>query len=291
MKRKVIQIVEEKCTGCGECVSGCAEGALQIIDGKARLISDMLCDGLGACIGVCPEGAIEIIEREAEPYNESIVMENMVKQGKNTVIAHMKHLKDHNMHDYLKQAVSFLIENKSKLTFNVDEVIREVHFYNSNGEHACPGAKTIQFNKDTDNIINNTDQPSELRQWPIQMHLISPVAPYFKNADVLLAADCVAYSVGNFHSKYLKNKGIAVACPKLDSNQDVYVDKLVRLINESKINTLTVMIMEVPCCSGLLRLVQMALQHAESVVPVKMIKISLQGDVLEEKWINFNKNM
>jgi NAD-dependent dihydropyrimidine dehydrogenase PreA subunit len=291
MKRKVIQIVEEKCTGCGECVSGCAEGALQIIDGKARLISDMLCDGLGACIGVCPEGAIEIIEREAEPYNESIVMENMVKQGKNTVIAHMKHLKDHNMHDYLKQAVSFLIENKSKLTFNVDEVIREVHFYNSNGEHACPGAKTIQFNKDTDNIINNTDQPSELRQWPIQMHLISPVAPYFKNADVLLAADCVAYSVGNFHSKYLKNKRIAVACPKLDSNQDVYVDKLVRLINESKINTLTVMIMEVPCCSGLLRLVQMALQHAESVVPVKMIKISLQGDVLEEKWINFNKNM
>ncbi len=291
MKRKVIQIVEEKCTGCGECVSGCAEGALQIIDGKARLISDMLCDGLGACIGVCPEGAIEIIEREAEPYNESIVMENMVKQGRNTVIAHMKHLKDHNMHDYLKQAVSFLIENKSKLTFNVDEVIREVHFYNSNGEHACPGAKTIQFNKDTDNIINNTDQPSELRQWPIQMHLISPVAPYFKNADVLLAADCVAYSVGNFHSKYLKNKRIAVACPKLDSNQDVYVDKLVRLINESKINTLTVMIMEVPCCSGLLRLVQMALQHAESVVPVKMIKISLQGDVLEEKWINFNKNM
>lgn len=288
MKRKVIQIVDEKCTGCGECVSGCAEGALQIIDGKARLISDVLCDGLGACIGTCPEGAIEIIEREAEPYNENQVMGNMVSFGKNTVVAHMKHLKEHDMHDYLKQAVAYLMEHKTDLPFNAEEVIREVHFYNPHGGHGCPGSKTMQFNKKEGISSDYNNQPSELRQWPVQMHLVSPVAPYFQNADVLLAADCVAFSMGNFHSKYLKNKSLAVACPKLDSNQDIYVDKLVRMINEAKINTLTVMIMEVPCCGGLLRLVQMAMQQAEQKIPIKMIKISVQGDVIEEKWINFN---
>jgi len=269
-------------------VSGCAEGALQIIDGKARLISEVLCDGLGACIGTCPEGAIEIIEREAEPYDESKVMQNMVNFGRNTVVAHMKHLKEHDMHDYLKQAVAYLMEHKHELAFNAEEVIREVHFYNPHGGHGCPGSKTMQFNKRESNSNNDSDQPSELRHWPVQMHLISPIAPYFQNADVLLAADCVAFSVGNFHSKYLKNRSLAVACPKLDSNQDIYVDKLVRMINEAKINTLTVMIMEVPCCGGLLRLVQMAMQQAERIVPVKMIKVSVQGDVLEEKWINFN---
>lgn len=288
MKRKVIQIIEEKCTGCGECISSCAEGALQIVDGKARLISDVLCDGLGACIGTCPEGAIEIIEREAEPYNENQVMDNMVSFGKNTVIAHMKHLKEHDMHEYLKQAVTYLMENKTKLSFNADEVIREVHSYNPHGSHGCPGSKTMQFNKKEGISSDYNNQPSELRQWPVQMHLVSPVAPYFQNADVLLAADCVAFSMGNFHSKYLKNKSLAVACPKLDSNQEIYIDKLIRMINEAKINTLTVMIMEVPCCSGLLRLVQIAMQQAKQTIPVKMIKISVQGEVIEEKWVNFN---
>jgi len=287
MKRKIIQINEEKCTGCGECVVGCPEGALQIIDGKARLISDILCDGLGACIGVCPEGAIEIIEREAEPYDEKLVMKNMIKFGKNTVIAHMKHLKEHNMHDYLKQAVSFLIENKSEIPFNVDEIIQEVHSYTPDSSHGCPGTMTIKFKKEKD-VSNNVDQPSELRQWPIQMHLINPVAPYFQNADLLLAADCVAFAMGNFHSKYLKNKSLAIACPKLDTNQNIYVEKIIRMINEAKINTITIMVMEVPCCSGLVHLVRLAMQQANRKVPVKVIKISLQGNVLEEKWINID---
>jgi len=287
MKRKIIRINEELCNGCGICADACAEGAIQIIDGKAKLISEVFCDGLGACIGTCPEGAIEIIECEAEPYNEEKVIENIIKHGKNTVIAHMKHLKEHRMHDHLKQAVAYLMNHKSDLSFDAEEVIREVHFYNPHASGGCPGSRIMQFNKT--HSTNNSDvaeQPSELRQWPIQMHLISPVAPYFYNADVLLVADCVAYSLGNFHSKYLKNKSLAVACPKLDSNQEVYVEKLVRMINEAKINTLTVMIMEVPCCSGLVRLAQLALQQAERTVPVKMIKISVQGDVLEERWIN-----
>ncbi|GAB4457202.1 MAG: 4Fe-4S binding protein [Bacteroidales bacterium] len=288
MKRQVIQIDEQKCTGCGDCVTGCAEGALQIIDGKARLISDVLCDGLGACIGVCPEGAIEIIEREAEPYDELKVVVQMIQQGKNTLVAHMKHLKDHNMHDYLKQAVGYLMEHKSELPFNAEEVIREVHFHNPHGGHGCQGSKIMQFKKTENTSTTDIDQPSELRQWPVQMHLISPVAPYFKNADVLLAADCIAYTLGNFHSRYLKNKSLAVACPKLDSNQDVYIEKLVRMIDEAQINTLTVMIMEVPCCGGLLRLVQSALLHCERKVPVKVIKVGVQGDILEDKWINFN---
>ncbi len=209
----------------------------------------------------------------------------MIQQGKNALVAHMKHLKDHDMHDYLKQAVGYLMEHKNELPFNAEEVIREVHFYHPHGGYGCLGSQTMQFKKTQTNETNPTDQPSELRQWPVQMHLISPVAPYFKNADVLLAADCVAFSMGNFHSKYLKNKSLAVACPKLDSNQDVYLEKLVRMIDEAQINTLMVMIMEVPCCGGLLRLVQMALSQTKRKVPIKLIKISIQGDVLEDKWI------
>lgn len=288
MKRTIIKIDENKCTGCGECVVGCPEGAIQIIDGKARLVSDILCDGLGACIGTCPEGAIEFEEREASPYDEIKVISLMIGQGKNTVIAHMKHLKEHNQHEYLKQAVRYLIENKKDIPFDVESVVREIHFYNPHGEHGCPGSRTMTFTKNEISSNTDIDQPSELRQWPVQMHLISPTAPYFHNADVLLVADCVAYAIGNFHGRFLKNKSLAIACPKLDSNQDVYVDKLVRMIDDAKINTLTVMIMEVPCCGGLLRLVQIALNYSERKIPVKMIKVSIQGELLEEKLINFN---
>lgn len=288
MIRKVIQIDEKICNGCGDCVLGCAEGAIQIIDGKARLINDVLCDGLGACIGVCPLGAIEIIEREAEHYDEVKVLSQMLEKGKNTILAHLKHLKEHNMSDYLKQAVEYLIKHKMEISFNVEEIISEVHSYNPHSKHSCPGALTMQFKKSDKKESVYTDQPSELSQWPIKMHLINPVAPYFINADVLLAADCVAFAIGNFHSKYLKNNSIAIACPKLDSNQEVYIEKLIRMIDEAHINTLTVLIMEVPCCGGLLRLVQSAFAKTKLKIPVKLIKVSLCGDILEEKWININ---
>ena len=198
MLRKIIQIDVEKCNGCGVCIPGCEEGALQIIDGKARLISDLSCDGLGACIGHCPEGAIEIIERDAEPERVAV--------------------------------------------------------------------------------------PSELRQWPVQMHLLNPQASYLRNADVVLAADCAAFAMGDFHARYLKGKSLAIACPKLDSNKESYINKLTSMITDAKINSLTVIMMEVPCCGGLLQLARTAREQAKQKTPVKKVYISIQGEVLKEEW-------
>lgn len=291
MKRKIVKIDDEICNGCGDCIPNCHEGALQIIDGKVRLVSDLMCDGLGACLGHCPLDAISIEEREAEDYNEVKVMEEMVTKGKNTVIAHMKHLKEHGEHGFLKEAVGFLMLNKGKFSFMPEEVISEVHGHGHDHGHGgggCPGSRTISFEKkNEENSENNSvdNQKSELRQWPIQMHLVNPVAPYFRNADLLIAADCVAFSLGNFHSKYLKAKSLAMACPKLDSNQDIYKEKLVKMIDEANVNTITVMIMEVPCCGGLLRLVQMAQQEAKRKVPVKALVVSLQGEIISENWV------
>jgi len=203
MIRDILKIDEDLCTGCGLCVPNCHEGALQIIDGKARLVSELMCDGLGACIGYCPEGAITIEKREAEPYNETRVIENI----------------------------------------------------------------------------------SELRHWPVQMHLINPNASYFRNSDLLVAADCVAYSTGGFHSRFLKGKSLVIACPKLDQNTEIYVEKLKTLIDNAGVNTITVMMMEVPCCSGLLRMIKAAGLQANRKVPVKQIIIGLKGEILKEEWI------
>lgn len=315
MKREIIKIDEEKCTGCGICIPNCHEGALQMIDGKARLISDLMCDGLGACIGHCPEGAIEIIEREAQPYDEIAVIKEMFTKGKNTVIAHLSHLKDHKEFGYLKQGVRWMQEHKNEIDFNVDEVTSIVH----NGTHkqpeaapsacrcgghdepqkqhthnpihdlmtgGCPGSAAKEINKtETNSVANEGDAPSELRQWPVQMHLINPMASYFQNSDLLLAADCVAFSMGNFHDKALKGKSLGIACPKLDSNTEIYVQKLVSLIEDAKINTITIMKMTVPCCGGILQMAKSALQQSSRKVPIKSITVDINGDIVQEEWV------
>jgi ferredoxin len=278
MKRQIIQIDEQKCTGCELCIPGCPEGAIQMIDGKARLISDLFCDGLGACIGHCPEGAITIEEREAEPYDEAKVMDNIIRQGDNTIKAHIKHLKNHNQTDLLNQALKILEERN--INFSVDEQPESEPF------QGCPGSRTLNFRQNPPLAsYQQSGQPSALTHWPIQMHLISPTAPHYQNADVVLAADCVAFSMGDFHNTYLKDKKLAIACPKLDDGQKMYLEKLKILINEAKINTLTVIIMQVPCCGGLLHLAQTAAEQASHKVPIKMVKVGLDGNVLQEEWI------
>lgn len=150
----------------------------------------------------------------------------------------------------------------------------------------CPGAKMQDFRKETtDEKDTGGTRQSQLRQWPIQLHLVSPAAPYYQKADVLLAADCVAYSVGDFHKDYLKGKSIAIACPKLDEGQEIYVAKIKSFFDDAKINTLTVMTMQVPCCSGLVAMARQALQSAKRKAPVKSIVVSLQGEVLSEEWV------
>ncbi len=305
MKRDILKIDEELCNGCGLCVPNCHEGALQVIDGKVRLVSELMCDGLGACIGHCPEGAITIETREAEPYNETKVMEQMKDKGKNTIIAHLKHLKDHGETGFLQEGVTYLKENRTELNFNLDEVLSTVHNHgkaapapqaiqnqghsHGHGSHGggCPGSRAMVIDKP--GTVNNdapaADQPSELRQWPVQMHLINPNASYFQGADLLVAADCVAFSMGGFHSNHLKGKSLAIACPKLDHGMEVYVQKLVALIDSAKVNTITVMIMEVPCCGGLLQMVKSATSQASRKVPVKMMVVGIAGAVMQEEWV------
>jgi NAD-dependent dihydropyrimidine dehydrogenase PreA subunit len=287
MKRKIIEIDEDICNGCGVCIPNCQEGALQIIDGKARLISDLFCDGLGACIGHCPEGAIEIIEREAEPYNERKVMEILVTKGKNTILAHLEHLRDHNEQDFLKEAIDFIKEK------NVDMSENEIQNQNPlrGSVCGCPGSMTRDFHTEEEKAdpsatsSNDTiNTPSELKQWPVQLHLLNPQASYFRNADVLLAADCAAFAMGNFHSRYLKGKSLAIACPKLDTNKESYLQKLTSMIADTKINSLTVVIMEVPCCGGLIQMARSARDEAKRNIPIKQVVVSIQGDVLEEEW-------
>lgn len=285
MLREIVKIDRELCTGCGECVPNCHEGALQIIDGKAVLISDLMCDGLGACIGHCPEGAIEIEKREAVPYNETEVIAQMVTKGRNTVVAHLKHLKDHNETGFLKEGVQFLKANEGAIKFDVNSVISEVHNSGAQQHAGCPGSKEMSFKPVAPVAAMKVSGQSELTQWPVQMHLVNPKASYFQGSDLLVAADCVAFTVGNFHSEHLKGKSLAIGCPKLDSNQEIYLNKLVSLIDESKINTITLMIMEVPCCGGMQNLVQRALDMAQRKVPVKRQVVSVKGEILLDEWM------
>ena len=284
MLRDIIKIDEEKCNGCGLWIPGCPEGAIQLIDGKARLVSDLSCDGLGACLGHCPEGAIEIERREAEPYDERAVMENIIKAGPNTIAAHLKHLADHGETEYLAIAREVLADR------GIAEPEAEPKAEAGGCGGGCPGSAMKSFSAPSDSAqpaegSAAVEQGSELRQWPVQLHLLNPSAPYLKGADLLLSADCVAHAVGNFHGRFLKGKALAIACPKLDSGLDEYLQKLTAMIDNAGLNTLTVMIMEVPCCSSLLGLAQRAVAAAERKIPLKMIQVGLQGEILTEQWV------
>jgi len=284
VKRNVITIDEQKCTGCGLCIPNCPEGAMKIIDGKARLIGDYLCDGLGACLGHCPEGAITIEEREAQPYEERKVMENVLKQGIPVVTAHLEHLRDHGEDAKLGEALAVL---KEKGIRNPLERQGQATAAQPGSAHcACPGSASRSFG----GVAAEPDcgkgrMPSQLTHWPIQLHLISPRAPHYKNRDVLLAADCVAYTLGGFHNDYLKGKTLAIACPKLDEGQGEYEEKIRTLVEECDIKSLTVMIMEVPCCMGLVKLVERALAGTKRTVPVRRIVVGLQGSIVEDSAI------
>ncbi len=306
MQRDIIKIDEEKCTGCGECVPNCHEGALQVIDGKVRLVSELMCDGLGACIGHCPEDAITIEKREAEPYNETAVISEMVSKGANTVIAHLKHLKDHKELGYLEEGTSWLQAHEKDVAFSVREVLAEVNGQMNNNHGAghgqghghgqgqgqghghqgggCPGSRErIIAPAPVSSITAET--PSHLTHWPVQMHLINANSPVYRGADLLLAADCVAFSLGSFHQTFLKNRSLAIACPKLDHGTEIYIDKLVALVDTAKVNTITVMMMEVPCCGGLMQMVRNALARASRKVPVKSVLVSIDGKILRDEWI------
>jgi NAD-dependent dihydropyrimidine dehydrogenase PreA subunit len=299
MERQIITIDEERCNGCGACVPDCPEGALRIIDGKARLVGDLFCDGLGACLGACPVDAIHVEVREADPYNERIVMEeNIISKGENTIRAHLYHLKDHGADTFLQEAVDTLKDADAVLyaKFNkeiygktepvVEEQSMNNHEHNQGG--GCPGSLARSFSEPvkTAAAVQNTGEiPSELQHWPVQMHLVNPGSPHFRKSDFLLAADCTAFSMGGIHPELIKNHTLGIACPKLDNGLEIYKDKIVKLIDEAEINTLTVAVMEVPCCGGLLNIAVDSVKAAKRKIPVKYIKISIKGEILQEQWL------
>jgi len=270
MKRSIIEIDNDKCNGCGVCVPDCPEGALQIIDGKARLVSDLFCDGLGACISTCPEDAINIVEREAEPYDERKVMENVVPHGANTIKAHLKHLNDHGEMNFLNIALDYLAEKN----------IPVPEYKEENCGHGCPGSQEVEIKKQPAHDGPVGSVPSELSQWPVQLKLINPMAQYFDNADLVIAADCVAFSFGNFHQRFLKDKKLVVFCPKLDPYVDEYVDKLALLFKEHAIKSITAVRMEVPCCGGVNVILDRAMEKAGKMIPVREYVISIGGEII-----------
>ena len=249
MLRDILKIDEEKCNGCGLCVPNCHEGALQVIDGKVRLVSELMCDGLGACIGHCPENAITIEKRESQPYDVPFSV---------------------------REVLAEVIDEK-----NPKIVSGPAHIHQGSG---CPGSRErIIAPAPVSAMI--ADTPSHLTHWPVQMHLINPNSPVYRGADLLLAADCVAFSLGSFHQSFLKNRSLAIACPKLDHGTEIYIDKLVAMIDIAKVNTITVMMMEVPCCGGLMQMVRNALAKASRKVPVKTVLVSIDGKILKDEWI------
>lgn len=239
MIRKIIKINEELCNGCGLCVDACHEGAIGLVNNKAILLRDDYCDGLGDCLPVCPMNAIHFEEREALPYNEEEVKRNMEEARKKK---------------------------------------------NQNQGFSCPGSRMMTLNHPNDSVkVEDTSpqslRPSMLRQWPVQIQLVPVNAPYFNDANLLIAADCTAFSYGSFHD-FMKNKITLIGCPKLDDVD--YSEKLTQIIANNNINSITVIRMEVPCCGGLVHYVKSALAKSGKVLPWKIITISTDGKILED---------
>jgi len=240
--RKIIEIDEERCDGCGQCVPGCAEGALEIIDGKAKVVADVFCDGLGACIGECPNDALELIEREAEEFDEAAVEE------------HLENLKPK--------------EGGEKLACGCPST--QIQSFMS---AACEGANQPA-------AIAGTE--SALAHWPIQINLVPPHAPFLKNADLLVVADCAPLAFPDFHSRFLKGRAVMMGCPKFD-NAEAYIDKFAEVFSTAAIKSVTTVVMEVPCCAGLPYIIKKGLEKSGKDIPLTEVVVTTQGKIMEEK--------
>jgi NAD-dependent dihydropyrimidine dehydrogenase PreA subunit len=323
-KRTVIEIDEDLCDGCGLCATGCHEGALQIIDGKARMIGESLCDGLGACIGDCPRGAITVVEREAEEYDERRVIDHILPSGTATMAAHLKHLQGHGQDTWLAQGIAALKEKgivipgfesvPERKPAPAPQAARQpaqaafaplggVRMVNNGMSGGCPGSAARSFGASASAAVPAAvsggcapvvpgpaavrqtapaggSMASRLEQWPIQLHLINPRAPYFNGADLLIAADCTAFACGAFHQTLLASKKLIIACPKLDSGKEIYMDKIRALVDETGVASITLAIMEVPCCGGLKRMLDEVMSTASRQVPVSTVVVGIEGGSL-----------
>ena len=244
--RKIIEIDEEKCDGCGLCVPACAEGSLEVVDGKVRVVADNLCDGLGACLGECPNDALKIVEREAEEFDEEAVEK-------------------------------FLAEKEAKEKAKSPERIIG---------GGCPSARVMEFTPpkppadERPQMAESPAQTSALSHWPIQIHLVPPTAPFLKGADLLVLADCVPVAFPTFHQDFLKGKAVMMGCPKLDDAQS-YIDKFAQVFRVAGIKSITTVVMEVPCCSGLPMIVKKGLENSGADIPIEEVVVSTKGSILK----------
>ncbi len=251
--RKIIEIDEELCDGCGLCVPDCAEGSLKIIDGKAKLVADNLCDGLGACLGACPTGALKIIERQADEFDE-IAVEKFLAEEK--------------------------VKSEEKKAEVMDCGCASSHIQSFPQSAVSPVSSCKSANAPKE--IDGTEGGSALSHWPVQIRLVPPSAPFLKNADLLVAADCTAVAVRNFQQKFLEGKSVMMGCPKFD-DADSYVQRFAEIISTCNLKSLTILLMEVPCCSALGVIIQKAIERAGKTVPVEQVTISTRGEELERK--------
>ncbi len=258
--RTIIHIDEEKCDGCGQCANACAEGAIRIVDGKAKLVSEVYCDGLGACIGECPTGALWTEERESEEYDVEATREHLTRIGRDPSAAH-----DPNAEH---------APSKEPLPCGCPSTTSQA-FEPAAARPACPGTAARAFTAAAEQ--GRTGQPSALGQWPVQLTLVPPNAPYFQGADLLVTADCVPFAYADYHADLLAGKAVVVGCPKLDDTE-FYADKLAAILAASDIRSLTVAIMEVPCCGGLVRVVERALEQSGKDIPVEIVTIGVRGE-------------
>ncbi len=290
--RTVIEIDEEKCDGCGICTTGCHEGALRVIDGKARLVGESLCDGLGACIGECPRGALTTVERDVEAYDERRVIEHILPKGMATITAHLEHLASHGQDSWHAQALRVLEEKNIAIpapverSFGTFQPLRAVspaqHRVDNGMSGGCTASAAMAFGPSSAGLgaLGGSASATRLEQWPVQLHLINPRAPYFQGADLLIAADCTAYACGAFHQVLLAGRRLIIACPKLDSGKEVYIDKIRALVRDAGVASITIAIMDVACCGGLKRLVNEALAGIEHNVPISTVIVSAKGGAL-----------
>jgi ferredoxin len=281
MKRNIIKIDSEKCNGCGLCVNACHEGALQIIEGKAVLISESYCDGLGNCLPECPAGAIIIEEREADNFNEEAVREHIAK-GKQKY-GEMKKMYDNDK------------ENVHKIPDERDLHTEKHAVKQENLACGCPGTHSRSIERKTPasastrggNDLNSESRmkdpgnsESQLRQWPCQIKLVPVNAPYFNNAHLLVAADCSAFAYADFHQDFIRNKITIIGCPKLDEIN--YAEKLTEILKRNEIKSITVVRMEVPCCGGIVHAVKNALLSSGKMIPWSVVTISTDGNIIDE---------
>jgi Pyruvate/2-oxoacid:ferredoxin oxidoreductase delta subunit len=248
--RKIIRIDEDKCNGCGLCVSACAEGAIQLVDGKARLVSESYCDGLGACLGECPQDAITIEEREAEAFDEKAAQAHVQKQ-------------------------------KAPAAAPASAPVPSLAHAPSHAGCAGTRMRSLQPKVAPAACCGDAEPSSALANWPVQLKLVPPTAPYFRGADLLLAADCVPFAYAGFHAKMLPGKPVIIGCPKLD-DAGFYVEKLAAILKAAAPRSLTVAHMEVPCCMGLVHIAREAIAKAGVAVPLREITVSIDGKILSE---------